>query len=117
MTTIDCSQFVAVCRYGCSTLAAMSRPMASRKLMLTILSAFGDSERDGISERICGARRQMRAGCRSLRGNRPLGCRVNEAGKLVKVAKERAAIAEMRRLRKRGRSHRQIADELQKRKQ
>ena len=87
------------------------------KLMLKIVSAFIEFQKDRSSERISGARRQMRAIGRSLAGNRRFGYRVNEAGKLVKVAEEQAAIAEMRQLRKRGRSYRQIADELQKRQQ
>lgn len=87
------------------------------KLMLTILSAFAEFERDRIRERILAAKAQLRAEGRSLGGKRPFGYRVEEDGKLVADPEEQRAIAEMRRLRQRGRSYREIAETLQKRKQ
>jgi DNA invertase Pin-like site-specific DNA recombinase len=84
------------------------------KLMLTMVSAFAEFERDRISERIKDAKAQMRAEGRSLGGKRPFGYRVNQVGKLVKDPEEQAAIAQMHRLRRRGRSYREIAEAVRK---
>lgn len=83
------------------------------KLMLTILSAFAEFERDRIAERIRDARRQLRAEGRSVGGKRQFGYRVVD-GRVVPDPAEQAAIDEMRRLRKRGRTYREIAETVQK---
>jgi len=79
------------------------------KLMLTILSAFAEFERDRISERIKDAKAQMRAEGRSLGGKRPFGYQIGEDGRMVPVAEEQAAIVQMHRMRKQGRTYRDIA--------
>lgn len=83
------------------------------KLMLTILSAFAEFERDRIAERIRDARRQLRSEGRSVGGKRQFGYQVVD-GRIVADPAEQAAIAEMRRLRKRGRTYREIAETVQK---
>jgi DNA invertase Pin-like site-specific DNA recombinase len=85
------------------------------KLMLTIVSAFAEFERDRISERIRDAKRQMRAEGRLQGGKRPFGYRVADGGALVEEPHEQAAIAEMRLLRDSGCSYRAIAQGLAER--
>ena len=56
----------------------------------------------------------MRGEGRSLGGKRPFGDRVNETGKLVADPGEQAAIVQMRRMRKQGRTYREIATAVTK---
>ena len=82
------------------------------KLMLTILSAFAEFERDRISERIKDAKRQMRAEGRLQGGKRPFGYRVDANGKLHEDPREIPALSAMRELRAAGKSYRAIAQAL-----
>ena len=82
------------------------------KLMLTILSAFAEFERDRISERIRDAKRQMRAEGRLQGGKRPFGYRVDDAGALYPDEREQYALIEMRKLRTAGKSYRAIVQAL-----
>jgi DNA invertase Pin-like site-specific DNA recombinase len=82
------------------------------KLMLTIVSAFAEFERDRISERIRDAKRQMRAEGRLQGGKRPFGYQVGDDGTLVEDGREQTAITEMRLLRDGGNSYRAIAQAL-----
>jgi DNA invertase Pin-like site-specific DNA recombinase len=82
------------------------------KLLLTVLSAFAEFERDRISERIKDAKRQMRAEGRSQGGKRPFGYQVDADGKLRADPREMPALAAMRELRSAGKSYRAIAQTL-----
>jgi DNA invertase Pin-like site-specific DNA recombinase len=82
------------------------------KLLLTVLSAFAEFERDRISERIKDAKRQMRAEGRLQGGKRPFGYRVSADGTLREDPREIPALAAIRELRNRGKSYRAIAQTL-----
>jgi len=82
------------------------------KLMLTIVSAFAEFERDRIGERIRDAKRQMRAEGRLQGGKRPFGYQVVEGGVLVEDSREQDAITKMRKLRATGASYRAIEESL-----
>lgn len=56
----------------------------------------------------------MRIKGRSLGGMRPFGYWANQASKLIKDPSEHAAIVQTHRMRKQGRSYREIAEALQK---
>jgi DNA invertase Pin-like site-specific DNA recombinase len=79
------------------------------KLVFTILSAVAEAERDRIRERIATVKADQRQRGRYLGGVAPFGWRVGEAGELVAVAEQQAAIARMRELRQGGASLRTIA--------
>jgi DNA invertase Pin-like site-specific DNA recombinase len=85
------------------------------KLMLTIVSAFAEFERDRISERIRDAKRQMRAEGRLQGGKRPFGWRVGDDRTLIEDPVEQTAISEMRLLREGGSSYRAISQTLAER--
>jgi DNA invertase Pin-like site-specific DNA recombinase len=69
------------------------------KLFLTIAAAFAEAERDRIRERIGQSKADQRARGRYLGGKIPFGWRRGDAGELVAVEAEQAAIREMIRLR------------------
>ena len=68
------------------------------KLVFTILSAVAEAERDRTRERIAEVKRDQRQRGRYLGGAVPLGYRVGEAGELVPVPEQQAAIKRMRKL-------------------
>jgi DNA invertase Pin-like site-specific DNA recombinase len=82
------------------------------KLMLTIVSAFAEFERDRIRERIRDAKAQMRAAGRLQGGKRPFGFQVGDDGTLVEDQREQDAITRMRLMRDGGKSYRAIAQAL-----
>jgi len=84
------------------------------KLVFTILSAVAEAERDRIRERICDVKRDQRARNRYLGGTVPFGYRI-EAGELVEIPEQQAAIATMRELRAGGVSLRAIAAAVESR--
>ena len=89
------------------------------RMMLTMLSAFAEFERDRISERIKDSKRQLRATGMHQGGNRPFGWRVvrkgKDEGKLVPDPEEQRALEDIRRMKAEGVSLRTIADTLKAR--
>jgi DNA invertase Pin-like site-specific DNA recombinase len=89
------------------------------RMMLTMLSAFAEFERDRISERIKDSKRQLRATGMHQGGNRPFGWRVvrrgKDEGKLVPDPEEQRALEDIRRMKAEGASLRYIADTLKAR--
>jgi DNA invertase Pin-like site-specific DNA recombinase len=79
------------------------------KLVLTILAAIAEFERERIGERIRDAKRHQRRTGQYLGGDRPFGWRIGEDGALIEDETEQSALAEMRVLRSAGSSYRSIA--------
>jgi putative DNA-invertase from lambdoid prophage Rac len=79
------------------------------KLVLTILAAIAEFERERIGERIRDAKRHQRRAGQYLGGDRPFGWRIGGDGALVEDEAEQSALAEMRDLRAAGDSYRSIA--------
>ena len=65
----------------------------------TILSAVAEAERDRTRERIAEVKRDQRQRGRYLGGTAPWGDRVGDAGELVPVPEQQAALERMRQLR------------------
>jgi DNA invertase Pin-like site-specific DNA recombinase len=82
------------------------------KLVLTILAAIAEFERERIGERIRDAKRHQRRTGQYLGGDRPFGWQISEDGALVPDEDEQRALAEMQALRSRGMSYRAIADHM-----
>jgi putative DNA-invertase from lambdoid prophage Rac len=82
------------------------------KLVFTILSAVAEAERDRTRERISEVKRDQRQRGRYLGGTTPFGWRVGEAGDLVPVPEQQAAIQRMRQLRDQGLALRAIAKKI-----
>ena len=82
------------------------------KLIFTILSAVAEAERDRTRERIAEVKRDQRQRGRYLGGTPPFGWRVGEAGELVPVPEQQAAIKRTRRLKDQGLALRAIADRM-----
>jgi putative DNA-invertase from lambdoid prophage Rac len=82
------------------------------KLVFTILSAVAEAERDRTRERITEVKRDQRQRGRYLGGKPPFGWRVGEAGELVPVPEQQAAIRRMRNLKDQGFALRTIADTM-----
>jgi hypothetical protein len=82
------------------------------KLVFTILSAVAEAERDRTRERVAEVKRDQRQRGRYLGGAVPWGYRVGEAGELVPIPEQQAAIRRMRKLRDQGLALRAIADRL-----
>jgi len=82
------------------------------KLVLTILAAIAEFERERIGERIRDAKRHQRRTGQYLGGDRPFGWRIGEDGVLIEDENEQQALAEMRALRSAGRSYRSIAGQV-----
>jgi DNA invertase Pin-like site-specific DNA recombinase len=82
------------------------------KLVLTILAAIAEFERERIGERIRDAKRHQRRIGQYLGGDRPFGWRIGDDGVLIEDEAEQRALAEMRALRHAGRSYRSIAAEM-----
>ena len=82
------------------------------KLVFTILSAVAEAERDRTRERITEVKRDQRHRGRYLGGTPPFGWRVGEAGELVPMPEQQAAIRRMRKLKDQGFALRTIADAM-----
>jgi DNA invertase Pin-like site-specific DNA recombinase len=82
------------------------------KLVFTILSAVAEAERDRTRERIAEVKRDQRQRRRYLGGAVPWGYRVGDAGELVPIPEQQAAIRKMRRLRSQGLALRAIAAKM-----
>jgi len=72
------------------------------------MSAVAEAERDQTRERITDVKRDQRQRGRYLGGKAPLGYRVGDAGELIEIPEQQAALARMRRLRAKGASLRGI---------
>jgi putative DNA-invertase from lambdoid prophage Rac len=83
------------------------------RLVLTILAAIAEFERERIGERIRDAKRHQRRSGQYLGGDRPFGWRVGEDGMLVEDEAEQRALADMRALRDAGASFRNIAAQIE----
>ena len=82
------------------------------KLVLTILAAIAEFERERIGERIRDAKRHQRRSGQYLGGDRPFGWEIGEDGVLVEKEDEQRALAEMQALRSQGRSYRAISEHM-----
>jgi putative DNA-invertase from lambdoid prophage Rac len=82
------------------------------KLVFTILSAVAEAERDRTRERIAEVKRDQRQRGRYLGGTAPWGYRVGDAGELVSIPEQQAAVERMRQLRDQGLALRVIADTM-----
>jgi putative DNA-invertase from lambdoid prophage Rac len=82
------------------------------KLIFTILSAVAEAERDRTRERIAEVKRDQRQRGRYLGGKPPFGWKVGDAGELVPVPEQQAALKRMRKLRAAGAPLRAIADKM-----
>jgi putative DNA-invertase from lambdoid prophage Rac len=85
------------------------------KLVFTILSAVAEAERDRTRERVRDIKKDQRERGRYLGGTTPFGYRLGEAGELIEDPDQQKAIEEMRRLRRAGKSLREIAEEMKAR--
>jgi putative DNA-invertase from lambdoid prophage Rac len=85
------------------------------KLVFTILSAVAEAERDRIRERVRDVKRDQKTRGRYLGGVRPFGFEIGEAGELVEVPAEQAAIRTMVKLHRQGLALRPIAEEVERR--
>jgi DNA invertase Pin-like site-specific DNA recombinase len=83
------------------------------RLVLTILAAIAEFERERIGERIRDAKRHQRRSGQYLGGDRPFGWRVGEDSMLVEDEAERRALADIRALRDAGASLRTIAAKIE----
>jgi putative DNA-invertase from lambdoid prophage Rac len=85
------------------------------QLVITIMAAVADFERDRIGQRIREGKAQMRHDGRHQGGARPFGWAIDESTEdhwLVPIAEEQAAIADMLAMRAEGRSLMAIRDEM-----
>jgi putative DNA-invertase from lambdoid prophage Rac len=82
------------------------------KLVLTILAAIAEFERERIGERIRDAKRHQRRTGQYLGGDRPFGWEIGENGTLVEKEDEQRALAEMQALRSQGMSYRAISERM-----
>jgi putative DNA-invertase from lambdoid prophage Rac len=82
------------------------------KLVFTILSAVAEAERGRTRERVAEVKRDQRQRGRYLGGAVPWGYRVGEAGELVPIPEQQAAIRRMRKLRDQGLALRAIAEKM-----
>ena len=83
------------------------------RLVLTILAAIAEFERERIGERIRDAKRHQRRSGQYLGGDRPFGWRVGEDGMLIEDEAEQRALADMREMRDAGTSFRNIAAQIE----
>jgi DNA invertase Pin-like site-specific DNA recombinase len=83
------------------------------RLVLTILAAIAEFERERIGERIRDAKRHQRRSGQYLGGDRPFGWRVGEDGILVEDEAGQRALADMREMRDAGTSFRNIAAQIE----
>jgi DNA invertase Pin-like site-specific DNA recombinase len=84
------------------------------KLVLTILAAIAEFERERIGERIRDAKRHQKRTGQYLGGDRPFGWQIGEDGTLIEDEAEQRALAEMRVLRSAGSSYRRIVEHIKK---
>ena len=89
-------------------------PIVDGTMTLTpaLLSAVAEAERDRTRERVAEVKRDQRQRGRYLGGAVPWGYRVGEAGELVPIPEQQAAIRRMRKLRDQGLALRAIADQM-----
>ena len=89
-------------------------PIVDGTMTLTpaLLSAVAEAERDRTRERVAEVKRDQRQRGRYLAGAVPWGYRVGEAGELVPIPEQQAAIRRMRKLRDQGLALRAIADQM-----
>lgn len=83
------------------------------RLVLTILAAIAEFERERIGERIRDAKRHQRRSGQYLGGDRPFGWRVGEDGMLVEDEAEQRALGDIRAMRDAGSSFRTIAAQIE----
>jgi DNA invertase Pin-like site-specific DNA recombinase len=83
------------------------------RLVLTILAAIAEFERERIGERIRDAKRHQRRSGQYLGGDRPFGWRVGGDGMLIENEAEQRALADMRAMRDAGISFRNIAAQIE----
>jgi DNA invertase Pin-like site-specific DNA recombinase len=83
------------------------------KLMLTMLAAFAEFERDRIGERIRDAKRHQRQAGKYLGGDVRFGFRRSAEGQIEEDPAEQAALAMGRRMRAEGATFRTIAKAIQ----
>jgi putative DNA-invertase from lambdoid prophage Rac len=82
------------------------------RLVLTILAAIAEFERERIGERIRDAKRHQKRSGQYLGGDRPFGWRIGEHGTLIEDETEQRALAEMKEMRDTGGSFRSIAAQM-----
>ena len=88
------------------------------QLVITIMSAVAEFERKRISERVKDSKAQLRHENRHMGGSRPFGYQLGEmnghgrARELIPDPEEQAAIAEILRLRKRGKTLMEVRDRM-----
>ena len=88
------------------------------QLVITIMSAVAEFERKRISERVKDSKAQLRHENRHQGGSRPFGYQLGEmnghgrARELIPDPEEQAAIAEILRLRKRGKTLMEVRDRM-----
>jgi DNA invertase Pin-like site-specific DNA recombinase len=82
------------------------------RLFLTIVSAFAEFERDRIGERIRATKRAQKARGEHLGGKLPFGWQLSEDRTLVPMPEQQAALRQMRDLRDKGASLREIARQI-----
>jgi DNA invertase Pin-like site-specific DNA recombinase len=82
------------------------------KLVLTILAAIAEFERERIGERIRDAKRHQRRTGQYLGGDRPFGWEIGADGVLIEKEDEQRALAEMQALRARSMSYRAISEHM-----
>lgn len=87
---------------------------AAGRMVLTVLAAMYQLEREQIGERTRDALRHMRAQGRKTGGDVPYGFRLAAGGRLVEDAAEQKALRHMRELRAKGYTLRDIAAELER---
>ena len=83
------------------------------RLVLTILAAIAEFERERIGERIRDAKRHQRRSGQYLGGDRPFGWRVGEDGTLIEDEAEQRALADIRAMRDAGASFRTISAKIE----
>ena len=82
------------------------------KLVFTILCAVAEAERDRIRERVIETKHDQRQRGRYLGGKIPFGWRVGDAGQLVPIPEQQAALKRMRKMRAEGIALRTIAEKM-----
>ncbi|MFZ5788959.1 MAG: recombinase family protein [Acidobacteriota bacterium] len=88
---------------------------AAGRLVLNVLGAVSQWEREAIGERTSAALRHKQAEGEYIGGGTPYGFALGAGGTLVEDADEQTVIAEARRLREAGLSLRAVAGELDRR--
>jgi DNA invertase Pin-like site-specific DNA recombinase len=82
------------------------------KLVLTILAAIAEFERERTAERIRDAKRHQQRAGKYLGGERPFGWQIGQDGALFEDQREQSCLIEMRVLRSDGASYRAISKHI-----